>query len=684
MRLVIDMQGSQTQSRFRGIGRYTLSLTQALVRNAGPNHEIWLAVNAQIPEGVWNVRRAFDGLLPLERVRVFDVPAEAHEGGWENAASELIREAFLQSFNPDAILLTSVMEGYWEKAVSSIGAAGFQVKTAAILYDLIPLLRPEVYLPDASSRRYYFDRIDTLKKADLLLAISESSRREGIEHLVKDESKVVNISAAVGPEFQPVQLENEVAILLLKRLGISKQFILYAPGGFDSRKNFSNLIEAFSLLPEYVLATHQLVIVSNLQLADRKQLIAWRDMHGISSEELVLPGYVKDADLIALYSLTKLFVFPSLHEGFGLPALEAMACGAAVIGSNCTSIPEVLGWDEALFDPLSSESISEKMRAALLDESFRESLKARSVKHAETFSWDTSALKAWNAINELHAGPVTHSKQVHTVSSDYLIKQLAQLDCSSNVSDATLQRTSKCIAFNQGSDRPQLLLDVSILYHEDVDLNSKFFVKHLVLEFLNRSFERYEVRTVRYDGMRYRYIKAFDTSTDYVVPQGRDEIVGFFQDDLCLSISFLARLSSSMWAAHSDLSVRGVFMNYLFLDSVSSSNLSNSTEETVQAVDTLFADFFKISRRILCISDQTKLYFENYASVHIRERYSMETLIEYIQFDELFQFDSSNANCHDKKPLVDQFSTQPLTGFRPCLKRLFKAIGVIEKYNAVH
>ena len=104
-----------------------------------------------------------------------------------------------------------------------------------------------------------------------------------------------------------------------------------------------------------------------------------------------MTGYVPDQDLIALYNLATLFVFPSKHEGFGLPALEAMACGAPVIGSNTTSVPEVIGWEEALFDPYSAKSIAQKMGFALQDETWRTQLREHGLQQARKFSWDVSA-----------------------------------------------------------------------------------------------------------------------------------------------------------------------------------------------------------------------------------------------------------------------------------------------------
>jgi hypothetical protein len=119
---------------------------------------------------------------------------------------------------------------------------------------------------------------------------------------------------------------------------------------------------------------------------------------GLAYEDILFSGRVQDRDLLDLYNLCSLFVFPSLREGFGLPVLEAMSCGVPTIGSNTTSVPEVLGRADAMFDPFDVASIANKIAQALTDRVFREELKAHALRHAATFSWDISARKALDFI----------------------------------------------------------------------------------------------------------------------------------------------------------------------------------------------------------------------------------------------------------------------------------------------
>lgn len=404
MRIVIDLQGAQTDSRFRGIGRYSLGLALGIARNAG-EHEIWLVLNAALPQSIPQLRRAFEGLIPQERIRVFDIPAPVAEhdqaNGWRTRASEKIREYFIAQLRPDAVLVTSLFEGYVDDGVESVGMFSSGAHTAVILYDLIPLLNPDQYLGTPLQRDFYYRKIASLRNAGLLLAISDYSRHEAIEALDLKADCVVSISTAVDDRFQPDTHAPGELEEVLRRFGIGRKMVMYAPGGFDARKNIDGLMAAYALLPADIRTEHQLVIASKLGDAERFRLTQMQKQAGLAPDELVLTGYVPDADLGALYSAATLFVFPSKHEGFGLPALEAMACGAPVIGSNRTSIPEVIGLEDALFDPLSPPSIARKMEEVLRDEQVRNHLREHGIQHARKFSWDTSAIRALRAL-EVH------------------------------------------------------------------------------------------------------------------------------------------------------------------------------------------------------------------------------------------------------------------------------------------
>ncbi len=419
MRIVIDLQGCQTYARFRGIGRYSLALARELARQAGDD-EIWIALNGLLADTVEPLRAAFDGLVPQERIAVWRPPRRVSPNDslnpWRWEAAERIRETFLASLRPDIVHVASLFEGerYRIDAATSIGVQEPGLPTAVTLYDLIPLTYPELYLNEPTYASWYRRKLESLRRSDHFLAISEWTRREGIARLALPEERVTNISAAAEPIFRPGPVTVEEESVVRGRHGISRPFLLYT-GGIDPRKNVGSLIASYARLRPALRASHQLVIVGWL---DETALTALKTLalrHGLAEEELVCTGYVADAELVVLYRLCVSFVFPSLHEGFGLPVLEAMQSGTAVLAADAASLPELIGRKDALFDPSDPDGIAAKLEAVMTDPAFRSALQRHGPGQATGFSWEISARRARGAFAELHARKQA-AESVRTVS----------------------------------------------------------------------------------------------------------------------------------------------------------------------------------------------------------------------------------------------------------------------------
>jgi glycosyltransferase involved in cell wall biosynthesis len=401
MRIVIDMQGAQTGSRLRGIGRYTESIARALARNRG-EHEVLLALNGLFPETVETLSEAFRELLPPDNIRVFHAigPTRASDpaNAWRRSASERIRETFLESLQPDVVLVTGHFEGFESDAVASTGILSDAFPVATILYDLIPLLRPALYPVQSPYGQWYQARIESLKRSAMLLAISESARREALVGLDWDPNRVVAVMGACEDSFGANRPTDAQLQALKARLRIDRPFVMYA-GGADPTKNLPRLIAGYAELPRDLRARHQLVLVGDMPDSSVQELRRCAASVGLAAEDLVFTGYVQDAELIGLYSSCALFVFPSLHEGFGLPPLEAMTCGAVVIGADATSLQEVIGLPEARFDPESTAAIARKIELGLADEEFRGRLRSHARENIGRFSWDDTARRVLTALH---------------------------------------------------------------------------------------------------------------------------------------------------------------------------------------------------------------------------------------------------------------------------------------------
>jgi len=536
MRIVLDLQGCQSVSRLRGIGRYSLALAKAIVRNAG-SHEIWIVLNDLFPGSIEGIRATFEGLLPDERIVVFSLPRfSLYQGDsdWRNVAAVLIREHAIAELEPDLVHISSLFEGYVDESISSVKALDQDTLVAVTLYDLIPFLNPEKYLTDVGFKKHYYSKIEALKRADVLLAISGYCGEEAVRELSIPPERIANISSAVSESFVVHSLTDVERRALHGRYGITRPFVM-TTGIVEPRKNLEGLIVAYGKLPVELRRQHQLFMVCQATELNRTKLFDLAAENGLAQDDLVLSGYVSDADLIALYQSCELFVFPSLHEGFGLPALEAMACGAAVIGSAATSIPEVIGRDDAMFNPLDLQQMADMMQLGLSDSQYRELLLANAAVQVPKFSWDATGRRALQAFEKAFtkrdnpdcsngnnnalpqsatpgATAKPHGKGRSSSEPCYrdLITALAALNLP--VTDADFIASADAIATNQRTGRMrQLLVDVSVLCEIDAKSGIQRVTRAIARKLLELPPPGFEVRLVRLDRsvMIYRYANKF-------------------------------------------------------------------------------------------------------------------------------------------------------------------------------
>lgn len=411
MKIVLDLQACQSQgSYYRGIGRYARAFTQALVRQAG-KHDIHVLMNAALPYYVDEIRQGFIDSLPAEHLHAFSIPTPVkgleQDNDWRMKVAEMLREYAVMQLQADIFQVSSLFEGMGDDIVTSADHPVLAARTAMTLHDLIPLVSPGEYWSEPTRRAWYFRKLQALKNAGLHLAVSEFSKQEAIEHLALDPERIFTVYNAVSADFkvQSVSLEEKYA--LLHRYGIDKPFILYA-GGVEQRKNVDFLLKAYATLPQELRQQYQLVIAGDLQEWQRLFLAKVARSCGI--QNLCITGLLTDADLIALYNFAEVFVFPSLHEGFGLPVLEAMACGAPTLCADNSSLPEVRGWQDALFNASRLEALAHKLHQTLTDGNFRAALREQGLKQAKKFSWDASARQAITIFEEYHERH--HAQQV--------------------------------------------------------------------------------------------------------------------------------------------------------------------------------------------------------------------------------------------------------------------------------
>jgi glycosyltransferase involved in cell wall biosynthesis len=549
MRILIDMQGAQNGSRYRGIGRYSLAFAHALIRHRG-RHEIILLLSDLFPESVMSMRAIFEPAIGREGVHIWSGLTSSYfldpSNDWRRRTSELLREAFIATLSPDVVVVTSMFEGCGDDSVTSVNEFCSQNFNAAIFYDLIPLIYSEDYLADSRVRLWYEEKVRQLKKSDLLLAISKSTIEEGIRHIGLKCDALLNISAAVGPEFCPASYSDDYLRKFSKRFGLTRPFLMYS-GATDPRKNVRSLIAAWSLLPPAIRAAHQLALVGGMPSDHRQTLERFARSKGIASSELVFSDRVDDSDLLTFYRICRAFILPSLHEGFGLPALEAMACGAPTIGSNFSSIPEVIGLQSAMFDPRSPEDISDHIARALTDDGFRQSLLENGKARASLFSWDQSASLALERFEQMqNCGGITPPlKQTSEARVERLVELISNIR-GNEIADTDLLTCAEAIArmIPRSDARAFVYVDISELHRRDSRSGIQRVVRSLAKCFLGLS-DKTRVFHLIYatEDQPYRHANAYMRmmlgDSDIVSEVGLDDdIIDFRSGDTFLGLDF--------------------------------------------------------------------------------------------------------------------------------------------------
>jgi len=374
MQIVID--ASAAVHARAGVGRYAQELITALLE-AAPEHAYRILFNRPADA---NPQPPLDS-LPQTRVELGDKP-------WRLR----VLLAHLLRRSQDRLLSVDTGQGKVTRQTGDAGPPGtvlhaadhllpwVSVPTVFTLFDLTHHLYPKT---QATLNRWYLKLTlgRFLHRAQAVIAISEATRASAIQHYHLPPEKVYAIPLGVHPRFQPASQMDMVAIRNKYRL---PEAFLLAVGTIEPRKNLGVLLEALRQDPAL-----------SLVLAGRRGWLSepfFKQLETSGCQSRVhLLGYTPEDDLPALYSAARLFVFPSLYEGFGLPVLEAMACGAPVICSNTSSLPEVAGEAALLVNPTDAHSVQSAITRAWRDETLRADLRRRGERQAARFTWQSTA-----------------------------------------------------------------------------------------------------------------------------------------------------------------------------------------------------------------------------------------------------------------------------------------------------
>jgi glycosyltransferase involved in cell wall biosynthesis len=370
------------QTRATGSGQYLLHLLDALAHIDQQNEYILL------------------GPRPVAQTGVYAFPYQVHPVPRFAAHNENIEKVIWEQFTAPTAAHHAAVDLYHVPYFAPPLLP--RTPTVATIYDVIPMRLPAYQLK--GTVKAYMQLVSyAAHRATTIITLSQHAKQDIVDALKIPPERIRVIYAAAGDEYRPIA-DPTILAAARTRYGIGERYIFYL-GGLDQRKNVLQLIRAFAHLYGQIGDPDlQLVISGN---PDKQQGPLFPDPRPVAADlgmnGQIVYRFIEDEDKPAIYSAASLFVFPSLYEGFGLPPLEAMSCGAPVVCSNRTSLPEVVGDAAISIDPEDTRALTEAMHQVLTNHALQTDLRARSLRQAAQFSWHTAAQETLAIYQEVYS-----------------------------------------------------------------------------------------------------------------------------------------------------------------------------------------------------------------------------------------------------------------------------------------
>jgi len=245
-------------------------------------------------------------------------------------------------------------------------------------------------------KQIYFGKMIPLsaRNTDAIIADSNNTKEEIGKYLDIPGNKITTVYLGAGKEFKPIR-KTTAQKILLDKYGIHHKFVLFV-GMIEPRKNLARLVEAFKNAKD---RNTKLVIVGKKGWHTKELSNTIKKVE--LQNDVIFTGYVPDEDLIMFYNATEFFIYPSLYEGFGIPVIEAMACGCPVITSNISSMKEISGDSAILVEPQNVENITTAIKKLLKNKSLRKELSKSGIERAKFFTWKITAEKTLDVYNKV-------------------------------------------------------------------------------------------------------------------------------------------------------------------------------------------------------------------------------------------------------------------------------------------
>lgn len=343
MRIAIDVSSLKSPHKFRGVGSYTKRLIQALRSIKQPDFSVRLIEKGRIPQDVDVVHYPYFDLffltLPIKKIK----------------------------------------------------------PTLVTIHDLIPLVFPDKFPQGIRGWIKYQVQRQSLRRVDAIITDSECSKKDIIKFIGFPKEKIYVVPLAPGEEFKKMRIK--------KNYSLPKRFVLYV-GDVNYNKNIPGLVQACDKIGvPLVIVGKQAKSHDYDKIHPENQDLVWLQNYyqrpKIKGQRLILAGFVPTEDLVVIYNLATCYCQPSFYEGFGLPVLEAMACGTPVVVADTSSLSEIGGDAAIMVNPYDINEVAKGIKKAMTDKMTREKLIKKGLAQAKNFSWEKTAKETVKAYHEV-------------------------------------------------------------------------------------------------------------------------------------------------------------------------------------------------------------------------------------------------------------------------------------------
>jgi len=374
MKIAIDARMAETRG---GIGKYTREILSQLSEIDRKN-QYFIIVNKPSNQSIGRLQENFS---------IFETSVTRKHYFVKDIWHQLFLPFFLKNNHIDVYFNPRYILPYFSGS-----------KMVVTIHDMIAFLYPEIWPGVSGFRIRQYIRISS-KRANMILTVSDSAKNDIMRILNIPEKKIKVIPCGINKELYNPNYDKSLQNAMIKKYRIVKKFIL-AIGPMGSRKNHDRLIQAYSNLSNTIKEEYQLVITGEKKgcYQDLLKIIDQLDL----SEAIIFPGFIPEKEMPVLINAASIFIFPSLYEGFGIPLLEAMACGTPLLTSKVSSIPGITGNAALLFNPKSIKEMADAMNKILTDGELREDLVEKGFKQIKKYSWKNSAKELLNVFENFN------------------------------------------------------------------------------------------------------------------------------------------------------------------------------------------------------------------------------------------------------------------------------------------